>query len=122
MIGLAVVRRGCEHEAVAELGARPSPRDVLREQRSTILSVLSERGGRDVRVFGSIARGDDDELSDVDLLVDLPHGDSPADELLTVLGLSEELSALVGTRIDVVSPRTLRAEVRAAALAEAVPL
>jgi predicted nucleotidyltransferase len=95
---------------------------VLREQRATILSVLAERGGRDVRVFGSIARGDDDELSDVDLLVDLPQGDSPGDELLTVLGLSEELSQLVGARIDVVTPRTLRAEVRAAALAEAVPL
>ena len=122
MIEAAAVTRVCEHDTVAALGERPTPRDVLREQRSTILSVLSERGGRDVRVFGSIARGDDDELSDVDLLVDLPDGDSPADELLTVLGLSEELSELLGARIDVVTPRTLRAEVRAAALAEAVPL
>jgi uncharacterized protein len=122
VIELAAVRRGCEHGTVTALGQRPTPRDVLREQRLTILSVLSARGGRDVRVFGSIARGDDDELSDVDLLVELPHGDSPADELLTVLGLSEELSELVGARIDVVTPRTLRADVRAAALAEAVPL
>jgi predicted nucleotidyltransferase len=122
VIEFAAVRRGCEHDTVTALGERPTPRDVLREQRSTILSVLLERGGRDVRVFGSIARGDDDELSDVDLLVELPHGESPADELLTVLGLSEELSELIGTRIEVVTPRTLRAEVRAAALAEAVAL
>jgi uncharacterized protein len=101
---------------------RPSPRDVLREQQSTILSLLAERGGRDIRVFGSIARGDDDALSDVDLLIELPEGDSPAAELLTVLGLSEELSQLVGARIDFVTPRTLRADARDAALAEAVPL
>jgi predicted nucleotidyltransferase len=101
---------------------RRSPRDVLREQRSTILSLLTERGGRNVRVFGSIARGDDDALSDIDLLIELADSGSAAAELLTVLGLSEELSELVGARIDVVTPRTLRDEVRDAALAEAVPL
>jgi len=45
-----------------------------------------------------------------------------ANELLTLLGLSEELSELVGARIDVVTPRTMRDEVRDSALAEAVPL
>src|SRR2546427_107821 len=99
-----------------------SPRQVLREQRSRILSLLSERGSRDVRVFGSLARGDDDVQSDIDLLIELPGGDSAAAELLTVLGLSEELSELVGARIDVVTPRTLREEVREGAIAEAVPL
>jgi predicted nucleotidyltransferase len=94
---------------------------VLREQRSRILSLLSERGSRDVRVFGSLARGDDDVHSDIDLLIELP-GDSAAGDLLTVLGLSEELSELVGARIDVVTPRTLRDEVREGAIAEAVPL
>jgi len=71
-------------------GDRRLPREVLREQRSRILSLLAERGGRDVRVFGSLARGDDDTQSDIDLLIELPGGDSAAAELLTVLGLSEE--------------------------------
>jgi predicted nucleotidyltransferase len=104
-----------DHERVA-------PREVLRAYRSKILSRLSERGGRDVRIFGSLARGDDDAYSDIDLLIELPEGDSVGNELLTVLGLSEELSELVGTRIDVVTPRTLRDEVRDAAVSEAIPL
>jgi predicted nucleotidyltransferase len=101
---------------------RTPPREVLREHRSAILSLLSERGVRHVRVFGSLARGDDDPESDIDLLVDLPDAGSAADELLTALGLSEELSQLVRARVDVATPLTLRDEVRAAALAEAVPL
>lgn len=105
----------------SDFGVVP-PRDVLRRERSRILSLLEERGVQDVRVFGSLARGDDDEQSDIDLLVELPQEESAATELLTVLGLSEELTGLVGARIDVVTPRTLRDGVREAAIAEAVPL
>jgi predicted nucleotidyltransferase len=99
---------------------RLPPREVLRACRTAILSLLAERGGRDVRLFGSLARGDEDDQSDIDLLVELPDADSAAAELLA--GLSEELSQLVGTRVEVVTPGTLREEVRDAALAEAVPL
>ena len=101
---------------------RPSPREVLREHRSKILSLLAERGVRDVRVFGSLARGDEYVESDIDLLIQLPDGGSAGAELLTALGLSEELSQLVRARVDVATPRTLRDEVRNAALAESVPL
>jgi uncharacterized protein len=101
---------------------RRSPREILREQRSMILSRVSEGGGHDVRLFGSLARGDDDAQSDIDLLIELPDGDSVGGELLTVLGLSEELSELVGARVDVVTPRTLRDEAREAAFSEAIPL
>jgi predicted nucleotidyltransferase len=52
---------------------QPLPREVLREQRSTILSRISESGGRDVRVFGSLARRDDDDRSHIDLLIELPE-------------------------------------------------
>lgn len=101
---------------------RSTPRDALREHRAEILTLLAERGARDVRVFGSLARGDEDVQSDIDLLVELSDAGSVADELLTALGLSEELTQLVRARVDVVTPRTLRDDVRAAALAEAVPL
>lgn len=99
-----------------------SPREVLREHRSRMLEYLAERGASNVRIFGSLARGDEDAQSDIDLLVELPDAGSAGAELLTALGLAEELSHLVHARVDVVTPRTLRDEVRDAALAEAVPL
>jgi predicted nucleotidyltransferase len=106
--------------------ARPTadqPRqDLLTQERSRILSLISERGGRNVRVFGSVARGEDDSLSDIDLLIELPAGETVGGELLTVLGLSEELSQLLGARVDVATVRTLRDEVRQSAIAEAVLL
>jgi predicted nucleotidyltransferase len=58
----------------------------LRTQRGRILSLLAERAARDVRVFGSPARGDEDSQSDIEL----PDGGSAAAEVLTALGLSEE--------------------------------
>lgn len=99
-----------------------SPTELLRRERSRILSLVAEQGGRAVRIFGSVARGDDDSSSDIDLLIELPEDQSRASELLTVLALSEALTQLLGTRVDVVTPRTLRAEVRSAAIAEAIPL
>jgi uncharacterized protein len=87
-----------------------------------ILALLAERGAEDARIFGSLARGDEDAQSDIDLLVELPDAGSPGAELLTALGLAEELSQLIRARVDVATPRTLRDEVRDAALAEAVPL
>lgn len=101
---------------------RNSPREVLREHRSRMLDLLAERGASNVRIFGSLARGDDAVRSDIDLLVELTDAASAGAELLTVLGLAEELSQLVDARVDVATPRTLRDEVRDAALAEAVPL
>ena len=58
----------------------------------------------------------------IDLLVELEGELSSGGELLEMLALSELLSALVGARVDVVTPRSLRSEVRELALAEAVPL
>lgn len=98
------------------------PRDVVRRERSRIVAFLTERGARDVRVFGSVARGEDDDRSDIDLLVELEGERSAGTELLEVLGLSVELSELLDARVDVVTPRTLRPEVRDVALADAVPL
>lgn len=99
-----------------------SPREVLTRRRAEIVSALAERGAHDARVFGSLARGDDDASSDIDLLVVLSEERPVGLELLLVLGLSEELSRQLGTRVEVVTPRTLREEVRESAVAEAIPL
>ena len=111
---------------ILELTTRPLPpstrRDRLQGERRGVLDVLAANGATNPRLFGSVARGDDDEASDVDLLVDLCVDESPASQLLTVLGLGVELTQLLGFRVDVASPQTLRPDVLEQALAEAVPL
>ena len=75
-------------------------------------------GASNPRLFGSVARGDAREDSDVDLLVDL--GPGAANDLLRLAGISEELSALLGVKVDVVAAGLLHAEVSATALADVV--
>ncbi len=71
-----------------------------------------------MRVFGSVARGEDTDSSDVDLLVDLEGGVG----LVALAGLRRELTELLGVDVDVVPAGTLKAGVRAEALAEAMEL
>ncbi|MFK5646115.1 nucleotidyltransferase domain-containing protein [Ornithinimicrobium sp. LYQ121] len=71
-------------------------------------------------MFGSVARGDVNADSDLDLLVDLlPDAGNP---LLRVAGISEDLSEVVGRRVDVVTAALLRDEVSSIALSDAVPV
>jgi len=65
-----------------------------------------------VRVFGSLARGENEPGSDIDLLIELGGERSSGGELLEVLELYDLLSALAGIRVDVVTARSLRPEVR----------
>jgi predicted nucleotidyltransferase len=83
-----------------------------------VLAVAERRGARNVRVFGSVARGDDGPTSDVDLLVDLDEDVS----LLGLTGLGNELSDLLGVSVDVVPASMLKPRLRDRVLAEAVPL
>ncbi len=72
------------------------------------------------RLFGSVARGDATADSDIDLLVDLLLGGR--NDLLRVAGVAEELSQLLGSRVDVVAASLLRDEVSSSALVDAVPV
>jgi hypothetical protein len=70
---------------------------ALRQRRDEILRIAAARGARNVRVFGSVARGDADDESDVDLLVEMERD-------RTVLDLSElilDLEDVLGRRVDV---------------------
>jgi uncharacterized protein len=71
-----------------------------------------------VRVFGSVARGEDTEASDIDLLVDLPSGQT----LLMLAGLAQELSDALGATVDVATLDVLREDVREEAIRTAIPL
>jgi uncharacterized protein len=90
----------------------------LREKREEILQVAAKHGARTVRVFGPVARGEADEASDLDLLVEM----EPARSLLDLGGLPMELQDLLGCRMDVVTEKGLRERIRERVLKEAVAL
>jgi predicted nucleotidyltransferase len=91
---------------------------LLREHRGDILAIAARYGAHNVRVFGSVARGEADEASDIDFLVDLEPGRS----LFDLGGLLMDLRALLGCDVDVVTPRGLKQRIRERVLREAVPL
>jgi predicted nucleotidyltransferase len=92
--------------------------ELRTSSRDTILALAARHGAQNVRVFGSIARGEATESSDLDLLVEL----RPERSLMDLGGLLMDLQAQIGVRVDVATERMLRPEVRRRALAEAVPL
>jgi hypothetical protein len=92
--------------------------DELRKRREQIIALASARGARNVRVFGSVARGEAALGSDVDLVVDFDAGRSLMDHGELVMDLEEAL----GCRVDVVSARGLGDRFRRRVLADAVPL
>jgi len=91
---------------------------ILEDKRGEILRIASKHGAREVRVFGSVARGEADRESDIDFLVELETGRS----LMDLGGLQMELEALLGRRVDVVTARGLKARIRERVLREAVPV
>ncbi|MGI8537228.1 MAG: nucleotidyltransferase family protein [Mycobacteriales bacterium] len=97
--------------AVATL--RPST--VLAAHRDEVLRLAQVHGASNVRVFGSVARGQDTSTSDVDLLADFPAGTS----LLAVIGLEQALGELLGVSVDIGPSDALRADIRDRVLSEA---
>jgi predicted nucleotidyltransferase len=100
-----------EHEQRPDL-------DSLHAVRGQILAAASRRGLGEVRVFGSVARGDAVDASDVDLLV-VPGPDTT---LFDLSGFALEVEEIVGRHVDVATPRGLKARIRDRVLAEAVAL
>jgi predicted nucleotidyltransferase len=93
--------------------------DTLREKyRDQILEIAHRYKADNIRVFGSVARGDSKDGSDVDLLVHFKQGASLLDES----GLDIDLKALLGCKVDVISDRAIRDEFRPFILGEAKPL
>ncbi|MBI2706088.1 MAG: helix-turn-helix domain-containing protein [Actinobacteria bacterium] len=90
----------------------------LRQRRKAIIRAAEGRRAHNVRVFGSVARGEDVGSSDVDLLVDLDAGVG----LLDLIGLERELAELLGVDVDVVPADSLKPRMRDRVEREAVPL
>jgi predicted nucleotidyltransferase len=92
--------------------------DLLKAKREEILRVCARYGAYNVRVFGSVARSEADEQSDIDFLVEL----EPGRTLFDLGGLQYDLEQLLGCPVDVVTERGLKPRMRERVLREAVPL
>ena len=92
--------------------------DVVRAKRGEILQLAAQHGARNVRVFGSLARGQVTPDSDLDLLVEMEEGRS----LLDLVGLWQDLEDLLGRKVDVISEGGLSPYLRDRVLAEAIAL
>lgn len=78
--------------------------DLVRENRDEVQAAVERHRGLSFAVFGSVARGDDTEASDIDFLVRFAPGSS----LFDLLHLSDELEQILGRRVDVVSEGGLK--------------
>jgi predicted nucleotidyltransferase len=90
----------------------------LRRRRAAVLEIAQRHGATNIRVFGSVARGQDTEDSDIDLMVDL----DPGVGLVSLAALKRELVDLLNIPVDVVPADSMRARVKAQADSESIPL
>jgi predicted nucleotidyltransferase len=93
-------------------------RTLLKTRRKEILETALRNGAVNVRVFGSVARGDDQPNSDIDFLVNLEPGRS----LMDLARLLRELNTLLDRPVDVVTEAGLRPRIKSQVLKEARPL
>jgi hypothetical protein len=92
--------------------------ELRSRHRDRILSLARERGAHNVRVFGSVARGEQGTNSDVDFLVDFEPGRS----LLDLTGLWLDLEGALGCKVDVVSSRGIRPRLASEVMRDAISL
>lgn len=92
--------------------------ELRREKRAEILRLAELHGCRNVRVFGSVAAGENRAASDVDFLVDLDEGRN----LFDLGGLLADLKDVLASNVDLVEARCLHPYIRDRVLAEALPL
>jgi predicted nucleotidyltransferase len=94
------------------------PSEVLPQHRDTIRQLVLEAGMANPRVFGSVLHGDDQDGSDLDILID----PAPRASLLTMVSLQTQLEEATGIKIDLRTPGELHPRFREKVLAEAASL
>ncbi len=92
--------------------------ELIKSKRGDILRIAARHGARNVRLFGSVARGEARPDSDIDVLVDF----EPGRNLLDRVGLMQDLEDLLGCKVDVVTERALHWYIRDQVLEQARPL
>ena len=91
---------------------------LLKEKREEILQIAQKHGARNVRVFGSVAKGEARARSDVDLLVEMEPGRS----LLDMIAIKQDLEDLLGRKVDVVTEAAVSPYIRESVLNGAIRL
>jgi predicted nucleotidyltransferase len=94
------------------------PAQLLREKQQDILDLAARHGATNVRIFGSVARGEYSNEGDIDFLVDM----EPERSLFDLGGLLMDLQDLLGCKIDIGTTKLLKRAIRDDVLKEAVPL
>lgn len=95
-----------------------NPSEILKQKRAEVLKIAVKYKVKNLRIFGSVARGEDDAESDIDLLASFPEGFTLFDHA----GLMLELEDLLGCKVDIISETGIRERIRDRVLDEAVPL
>ena len=91
---------------------------LLKEKREEVLQIAHRHGAKNIRLFGSVARGEAGQSSDIDILVEVGENPSP----WFPGGLIADLEELLGRRVHVVTVGALHSYIRDRVLQEAVPL
>ena len=92
--------------------------EAVKNNREEIRRIAEQHGATNIRLFGSVARGEAKDESDVDLLVDVTTQTSS----WFPIGLILDLEKLLGRRVEIVTERALNKDLRETVLREAVPL
>lgn len=90
----------------------------IRDRRVAMLAIAKEHGAVSVRIFGSYARGEEKQLSDIDLIVEMEPGRS----LVDIIAIKHDLEDLVHKKVDVVTENALSPYIREEILQEAIAL
>jgi predicted nucleotidyltransferase len=94
------------------------PSQALNTHRTAIRRIVEAHRAHNARIFGSVARGNDTEASDLDILID----PTPETTLFDIGAIRHELLQLLGVPVDVVTPKALPEKFRHTVLAEAIPI
>ena len=90
----------------------------LKQKREEIISIAKRNGGRKVRVFGSLVRGESGVNSDVDFLIELEPGRS----LLDIIAIKQDLEELLQRKVDVVTEKAVSPYIRSEILSQAISI
>ena len=92
--------------------------NTIKSRREEILEIAKKFGAKNIRVFGSMARGEESPESDLDIIVDMEKGSS----LLDIIAIKQDIEELLGRKVDIVTEASISPYIRRTILREAVNL
>ena len=92
--------------------------EIIKKHRNEILKISTRYGAKEIKIFGSVLRGEAKRNSDVDLLVELESGRS----LLDIIAIKQDLEDLLGCKVDIVTEAALSPYIKDEVLDQAVRL